>query len=170
MSEPTPSATPADAPKRRRASDQARRPLRALTRLMNFYPPFRGAGIRVRKRDFAAGVFEVEMKLHWWNKNAVGTHFGGSLYMMCDPFYLLILLDRLGPGYVCWDKAATIRFRRPGRGLVTARFEIPPERVAEIRQEVEQKGKTEPVFTAQVLDESGEVVAEIEKVLYVRRG
>ncbi|HEX4953876.1 MAG TPA: DUF4442 domain-containing protein [Thermoanaerobaculia bacterium] len=140
-----------------------------MLRLINFFPAFLGAGIRVRRLDVEAGVVEVEMGLHLWNRNYLGTQFGGSLYSMCDPFYVLILAERLGPGYVVWDKAATIRFRRPGRGRVHARFEVSAEQIEAIRHQADTEPKVEPVLTAQVLDEAGEVVAEVEKVLYVRK-
>lgn len=148
-----------------------RQPLgkRLLLRLMNFYPPFLGAGIRVTTMRPADGVVEVAMKLRWSNRNYLGTHFGGSLYSMCDPFYLLILAERLGPGYVVWDKAATIRFRRPGRGTVRARFELSSGQIDEIRRQAETQDKVEPVFTAQVMNEAGELVAEVEKTLYIRK-
>ena len=81
------------------------------------------------------------MKLRWWNRNYVGTQFGGSLYSMCDPFFMLILVEALGPRYVVWDKAATIRFRRPGRGTVHATFHIPQERIDEIRAAADARRK-----------------------------
>jgi hypothetical protein len=141
---------------------------RWLIRLLNFYPPYLGAGIRVRaSADFR--TFEVRMRLRWWNRNYVHTHFGGSLYSMCDPFFMLILMDHLGRGYVVWDKAATVRFRRPGKGMVRATFHIPAERVEEIRAEADRDGKVEPVFRVDVVNEKGDVVAEVEKLLYVRR-
>jgi hypothetical protein len=87
---------------------------------------------------------------------------------MCDPFFMLILIQALGRGYVVWDKAATIRFRRPGKGTVRATFHIPQERVEEIRAAADRGEKIEPVFTVEVRDGQGEVVAEVEKLLYVR--
>lgn len=141
---------------------------RWMLRLMNLYPPFLGAGIRVRA-SADLRTFEVRMPLHWWNRNYVGTHFGGSLYMMCDPFFMLILLQGLGRGYVVWDKEATIRFRKPGRGTVRATFHVSDDRLAEICAEVDRLGKIEPVFHAEVLDEEGKVVAEVEKLLYIRK-
>lgn len=139
-----------------------------LFRLLNLYPPYMGAGVRV-KTSPDLRTFEVRMRLRWWNRNFVGTHFGGSLYTMCDPFFMLILIGALGRGYVVWDKSATIRFRRPGRGTVAATFHIPQEKVDEIRAAADAEGKVEPVFRAEVVDEAGEVVAEVEKLLYVRR-
>lgn len=138
-----------------------------LLRLLSFWPPYLGAGIRVRP-SADLRTFEVRMKLRWWNRNYVNTHFGGSLYSMCDPFFMLILIQALGRGYVVWDKAATIRFRRPGKGTVRATFHIPQERVDEIRAAADRGEKIEPVFTVEILDEQGEVVAEVEKLLYVR--
>jgi acyl-coenzyme A thioesterase PaaI-like protein len=137
-------------------------------RLLNLYPPYLGAGVRVRA-SADLRTFDVRMTLRWWNRNYVGTHFGGSLYTMCDPFYMLILFEQLGRDYIVWDKAATIRFRRPGKGTVRALFQIPPERIDEIRAAADRDGKVEPVFTVEVRDEKGDLVAEVEKLLYVRR-
>ncbi len=142
---------------------------RLLLRLLAVYPPFLGAGIRVHRLDGDAPGFEVRMKLTWWNRNYVGTHFGGSLYAMCDPFYMLLLIERLGPGYLVWDKAAAIRFRRPGRGTVRARFILPDERVAEIRRAADAGETVEPVLGVDVVGDDGEVVAAVEKTLWVRR-
>ena len=142
---------------------------RWLFRLLSLYPPYLGAGVRVTHVAPDLSAIEVKMKLHLWNRNYVGTHFGGSLYSLVDPFFMLLLIEALGPGYIVWDKEATIRFKRPGKGTVRARFELPPERVEEIRAAVDAAGKTEPRFTVQVLSEEGEVVAEVEKLLYVRR-
>ncbi len=137
--------------------------------LLALYPPYLGAGVRATSIAEDFGTVEVRMGLHFWNRNYVGTQFGGSLYSMVDPFYMLMLIELLGPGYVVWDKAATIRFRRPGRGPVRARLEIPPQRVEEIRRAADAEGRTEPRFTAVVVDEAGEVVAEVEKLLSVRK-
>ena len=139
---------------------------RRLSALLNLYPAYLGAGVRVRRLPDG---YESRMKLRWWNRNYFGTHFGGSLYTMCDPFFTLILAQRLGRDYLVWDKAATIRFRRPGRGTVTARFEIPAEEVEAIRRQAEPGAPVEPVFTAEVRDAAGEVVAEVEKLLWVRK-
>lgn len=140
-----------------------------LLRLINFWPPFLGSGIRVTTKGPDLDQFVVRMKLHRWNANYVGTQYGGSLYSMCDPFFMLILIEKLGPDYVVWDKSARIRFLRPGRGTVTARFAIPAAEVERIRALVDEEGRHEPVFTVQVIDEAGEAVAEVEKTLSIRR-
>ncbi|MEW6405750.1 MAG: YiiD C-terminal domain-containing protein [Chloroflexota bacterium] len=136
-------------------------------RLINFYPPFLGAGIQARNVNESTVC--VEMKLKWFNVNLVGVHFGGSLYAMCDPWFMLILMRKLGSDYIVWDKAASIQFLRPGRGRVKATFHIPQERVDEIRREADAKSKLEPTFTVDVTDDDGQVIARVEKLLYVRR-
>jgi acyl-coenzyme A thioesterase PaaI-like protein len=140
---------------------------RWMERLINLYPPLVGAGIRSSTID--ERTVEVEMKLTLFNVNLVGVHFGGSLYAMCDPWFMLILMRLLGKDYIVWDKAASIQFKKPGRGRVKARFHIPPERVEEIRRDVDVQGKIEPVFFVDVVGEEGEVIASVEKLLYVRR-
>ena len=140
-----------------------------LLRLVNFWPPFLGAGIRVSREGPDLNEFVVRMKLHRWNANYVGTQYGGSLYSMCDPFHMLILIHELGPNYVVWDKSARIRFLRPGRGTVAARFSIPAAEIERIRAVVDEEGRHEPVFTVQVTNGAGETVAEVEKTLSIRK-
>jgi hypothetical protein len=144
-------------------------PKRNLFQWINFYPPFIGAGIRVRKVNETEDAIEVEMKLRFWNKNYVGTHYGGSLYSMCDPFFMLILMRKLGKNYVVWDKAAQIRFLKPGIGKVKARFQIPDAKIQDIRNELETLVKSEYIFMTSVLDEENNIVAEVEKLIYVRK-
>lgn len=157
-------------PPMRRLGEALRRVLgsRALL-LLNVYVPYLGAGVRIRRVAPDATWFEVEMRLRPWNQNYFGTHFGGSLYAMCDPFYALILTENLGPNYTVWDKEASIAFKRPGRGLVRARFEVPPKRIAEIRSLVDDQGKAVACFQAQVVGEDRAVVAIVEKRLSIRR-
>lgn len=142
---------------------------RRFLRLLRIYPPYLGAGVRVRDVEPDLSRVRVEMRLTPWNRNFVGTHFGGSLYSMCDPFFMLMLMMRLGPGYVVWDKSASIEFIRPGRGTVAATFEVSDARVEELRREADRGEKVFPRFEVTVLDRDGEPVARVEKVLYVRR-
>ena len=138
-------------------------------RWINFYPPLLGAGIRVLHKQSDDYTVKVQLKLTRLNFNAVGTHFGGSLYAMCDPFFMLILLQHMGREYIVWDKAASIQFLKPGRGTVQATFHVPPEQIAELRAQADREGKIEPVFNVDVIDEQGEVVAKVEKRLYIRK-
>jgi acyl-coenzyme A thioesterase PaaI-like protein len=136
---------------------------------INLYPPLLGAGIRVLHKPSDEYTIKVQLKLTRLNLNAVGTHFGGSLYAMCDPWFMLILLQHLGRDCIVWDKAAAIQFVKPGRGTVSATFHVSPEQIADLRAQVEQAGKIEPLFNVDVVDEQGEVVARVEKRLYVRK-
>ena len=138
-----------------------------MLRWINIWPPLLGAGIRVRWHSNRA--VDVEMKLRSWNRNYVGTHYGGSLYSMTDPFYMLMLMENLGRGYIVWDKAASIRFRKPGKGKVRAEFRLTDAQLDDIRTQLETLPKLEPTFNVEVKDESGEVVAEVQKVLHIRK-
>jgi hypothetical protein len=139
-----------------------------MLRLVNIWPPLAAAGIRVRwGADMKSA--DVEMKLRPWNRNFVGTHYGGSLYSMTDPFYMLMLIKNLGPAYIVWDKAASIRFRKPGKGKVRAEFRLTDAQLEEIRDRLETEPNYEPTFTVEVKDESGAVVTEVQKVLHIRK-
>jgi len=139
-----------------------------MRRCINIWPPLAGAGIRVQWSQDSRAV-DVEMKLHFWNRNYVGTHYGGSLYSMTDPFYMLMLMENLGREYIVWDKAASIRFRKPGKGRVRAEFRLSEEQLDEIREKLRSQEKYEPTFQVQVKDEAGDVVAEVQKLLHIRR-
>lgn len=138
-------------------------------RHVGLFPPFLAAGIRVPVSDPRGGIYRAEMRLRFYNRNALGTHFGGSLYAMCDPFFALILIEQLGREYEVWDKSAQIEFQRPGRGLVEATFAIGEMEVAEIREAADRGDPAEPVFVAEVTDQSGAIVARVTKTIHVRK-
>jgi len=140
---------------------------RFMEKMINYYPPLFGAGIRSRYID--ERTIQVTMKLTKLNRNIVGVHFGGSLYAMCDPWFMLILMRLLGSDYIVWDKSASIQFLRPGKSKVTATFTISPEREDEIRTAADRGEKLEPTFAVDVMDEENQIVAHVEKLLYVRK-
>lgn len=140
-----------------------------MLRLMRFWPPYLGAGVSVKDIEPDLTGFTVVLKLNRFNRNYVGTQFGGSLYAMTDPFYMLMLIHHLGREYIVWDKAATIRFKKPGKGTVFARFELSKERIDEIRRAANAERKVEPEFQVLIKDAAGTVIAEVDKTLYVRR-
>ncbi len=142
---------------------------RYMRMYLNIWPPFLGAGIRVKQLAPDWKEIDVEMKLRRWNANYVGTHYGGSLYSMADPFFMVMLIENLGKDYIVWDKAASIRFKKPGRGTVSARFRLSDEQIDEIRQSLTSQAKIERVFMVEIRDESDVVVAEVEKLLHIRR-
>ncbi len=111
----------------------------------------------------------VEMDLTFYNKNYMGTQFGGSLYSMTDPWYMLMLIKNLGPEYIVWDKAASIQFKKPGLGKVKAEFVLTQEVIDEIKVTLEKTVKMDKVFKVEIKDETGKLIAEVDKVLYIRK-
>ena len=140
-----------------------------LIKWMSLWPPFLGAGIRVKSITPDFRQIEVEMGLRFWNRNYVGTHFGGSLYAMTDPFYMLMLIENLGRDYIVWDKSSSIQYMRPGRGTVRARFELSEEQIFTIKRAADENPKTEHELQVEVKDEAGVVVAKVTKLLHVRK-
>jgi acyl-coenzyme A thioesterase PaaI-like protein len=136
---------------------------------LNIFPPWVGAGIRVVEVSPTVERVVTQMKLSARNRNMFGTHFGGSLYSMCDPIFALMLHLKLGHEYLVWDKAADIQFLTPGRGVVRATFELSNAEAERVRQQADRAEKVQPTYRVRVVDESGTPVAEIEKLLYVRR-
>jgi len=141
----------------------------ALRRGINLWPPFLGMGIRAKHIAADMKSIDVEMKLRWWNANYVGTHFGGSLFAMTDAFYMLMLMANLGGDYIVWDKAASIRYRKPGKSTVRAEFRLSDAQLDDIREKLKTVEKYEPTFKVEVKDDLGVVIAEVEKLLYVRK-
>jgi len=141
---------------------------RRLIRLINLWPPFLGAGIRLRRLSPDFREADVDMPQRFWNTNYVGVHFGGSLFSMTDAFYMLLLIENLGREYVVWDKSATVRFRKPGRGTVRAEFRLSEAEIEEVRAVVAENGKCERKFMVKIVDSEGDVVAEVEKLIHVR--
>jgi len=142
---------------------------RTLKRIFSIWPPYRGAGIRVRHIADDYSEVIVTMSLHWYNRNYVSTHFGGSLYSMIDPFYMLMIMHLLGNDYIVWDKSAAIKFIAPGTGTVTAHFRMTGAQVAEIREKTAGGEPFLPEYGVDIVDEQGAVVAKAVKRLYIRR-
>lgn len=142
---------------------------RRLKFALNVYPPYLLTGIRVNEINPAWRELHVSMRLRWFNRNAVGTHFGGSLYFMVDPHLMLLLMQALGGDYAVWDKSAKIEFHKPGKGRVHSVVRITDEILEEIRQKTEGGDAYRPQFELTILDEDGDLVATVTKVLHVRR-
>ncbi|MCB1175482.1 MAG: YiiD C-terminal domain-containing protein [Leptospiraceae bacterium] len=131
------------------------------------FGPYRGASIEPHVLD--EHTIEVRMPLVLSNTNYVGAHFGGSLYSMCDPWFMALLIKHLGPDYMVWDKGAKIDFVQPGQGTVKAVFHIPAVELDEIREQLQKSKKLIRHYTVTVQGESGETVATVDKELYIRR-
>lgn len=139
-----------------------------LRRLMNFWPPFFFAGIRVQHISEDFREVDVTLKLHWYNRNYVGSHFGGNLFSMTDPFFMLMLMHILGPKYLVWDRAATIEFVAPGRGTVRARFRMSEAQIADVTEQTRGGDKYLPTFHVDVLGADDQLIAKVSKTVYIR--
>jgi len=146
-----------------------KRPSWLLRLVMNLWPPYLGAGIRVRHIADDYREIIVEMPLRLRNRGYFGTHFGGSLYAMTDPFFALMVLYNLPDEYLVWDKAASIEFLAPGRSRMRARFVLADEDLERIVRMTASGDKHLHLFNVDVVDEEGLVVAKVEKIVYVRR-
>lgn len=140
-----------------------------LEKIINFYGPFLGAGVKLDHMTKNFRHAKVSMRLTFYNKNYMGTQFGGSLYAMVDPWYMLMLIKNLGKDYIVWDKAATINFRKPGKGTVFAEFNLTEAHLEEIRATLVTQNKMDYIFKVEVKDKEGKLIAEVDKVLYIRK-
>jgi hypothetical protein len=140
-----------------------------LKLLINLYPPYWGTGISVKSISPDYRQICVQMKMRWYNRNYVKTHFGGSLYAMTDPFYMLMLIHILGKEFIVWDKTAHIDFIKPAQGTVTARFLIQEEQIGKMINMTSGGQKYFPEFSVDIENKAGEKVARVLKTLYIRK-
>ncbi|NZA28079.1 DUF4442 domain-containing protein [Luteimonas sp. SJ-92] len=140
-----------------------------LRLVMNLWPPFLFSGIHVDRIGVDWRSARVELRMRPWNRNYVGTHFGGSLFSMTDPFWMLLVKESLGRDYMVWDRAAEIEFLSPGRGTVHAEFAVDEDILRTMRQATAGGDKYLHWFATDIVDAAGEVVARLRKQIYVRR-
>ena len=142
---------------------------RTLRHILNLWPPFLFSGVHVTALTADYRHARVELRMRPWNRNYVGTHFGGSLFAMTDPFWMLLVMQSLGRDYIVWDKSGTIDFVKPGRGTVHASFDLDEALLQQLRAETADGQRTLHWFETDVIDADGEVVARLRKQLYLRR-
>ena len=133
--------------------------------LSRMYAPFVGAGIRVTKVSPDLREMEVKMKLRWYNKNYVGTHYGGSIFSMTDPFYMLMLIQNLGKEYMVWDKASRIQFLKPGKTELSAKFHLSNQLIEDIISKTKDGSPYFAEFGIDVTDTSEQVIARVDKTV-----
>jgi acyl-coenzyme A thioesterase PaaI-like protein len=134
----------------------------------NLWPCYRGTGGRVSFIAADWSEVRIRLPLSWRTRNYVGTIYGGSIYGAIEPFYMIMLIHRLGPEFEVWDKAATIRFRKPGRSTLTARLALPDGEEAAIREALRGARSVDRTYRIELVDAAGVVHAEVDKVVYVR--
>ena len=142
---------------------------RRLRWLFNLLPAYRGTGGRVTYIASDFREVRVKLPLSWRTRNYVGTIFGGSLYSAVDPVLMIMLIQNLGPGYTVWDKSATIRFLKPGRATLYARFTLDEAELSEIRRLLESAPSVDRVYTVELKDAAGVAHARVEKTIYIRK-
>ncbi|MDP2498658.1 MAG: DUF4442 domain-containing protein [Candidatus Palauibacterales bacterium] len=135
----------------------------------NLFPAYWCTGARITYLADDFREIRVRLPLSWRTRNYVGTIFGGSMYAAVDPMYMMMLIQNLGADYEVWDKSASIRFRKPGRGTLRARFLLPEEEIVDIRRTLEEEPTTDRRYTVDLVGEEGEVHATVEKVVHVRK-
>ena len=140
-----------------------------LKRMLNLYPPYLGAGVKVTYISEDWKELHVSMSLRWFNRNAVGTHFGGSLYSMIDPHLMLLLMQLLGKEYLVWDKSADIEFVKASKKKVTSVLKVSNEDLKVIRRRTINGEKYFSNFIVEIRDEDDDLVAKVNKTIYVRR-
>jgi len=144
-------------------------PIRWIFKLWQLWPPFLGAGISLSYFSDDLKTVQTRLKLRFWNRNYVGTQYGGSMFSMTDPIYMVMLLHNLGSQYIVWDKAASIRYVKPGKTDLTADFQLTDEILNFIRDQVEKNEKLDWLTTVVIKDKENQVIAEVEKVIYIRK-
>ncbi len=142
---------------------------RKLRLLFNFWPPFLFAGIRIEAVADDWRYARARLKLRWYNRNYVGTAFGGSLFALTDPFWMILLMESLGRDYVVWDKAAEIDFIAPGRTDVIAEFRVEDSVLDELRAASADGSKVLRWFSTDIRSLDGELIARVRKQIYLRR-
>ncbi len=140
-----------------------------MRRLMNLWPPFLFSGIRVLDIGEDWRSARIVLRRRWYNKNYVGTHFGGSLFAMTDPYWMILIMECLGRDYIVWDKAAEIEFVAPGKEDVFAEFHVDDVLLDEIRSATASGEKYLRWLPIEVKTASGELIARVKKQIYVRR-
>ncbi len=140
-----------------------------LCRVFNLWPPFLFAGIRVERISDDWRRARVRMRLRWYNRNYVGTHFGGSLFAMTDPFWMILVTESLGSDYIVWDRAGTIDFIAPGRGDAVAEFHVADAALEEIRSATADGRKYLRWFETEITALDGSTMARVRKQLHIRQ-
>ncbi len=143
--------------------------LKNVFQWMWLWPPFLGSSISIKEMNKDLTRIVVQMKRRPWSQNYVGTQYGGSLFSMTDPFFMLMLIEHLGKQYIVWDKAGAIRYKKPAKGTVYATFELTKEKIAEIKKLADENPKYEPTFLVEIKDDEGSVIAEVDRLVYVKR-
>jgi hypothetical protein len=134
----------------------------------NFFPAYRGTGAQLTYLAADWREIRIKLPLSWRTRNYVGTIYGGSMYGAVDPFYMVMLINLLGPDYVVWDKAAAIQFERPGRSTLYATFLVARQETDAIVAGLAGQRSLERHYQVRLVDRDGIVHATVDKTIYIR--
>lgn len=140
---------------------------RALKYLFNMSPMYRGTGARLLEVRDNYQYVKLKLPLNYRTKNYVGTLYGGHMYSCVDGVYMVQLINILGSAYVVWDKAASIRFKRPGNQTLFAEFILTNAFISQIKEEIKSQKEKDYTLKVALKDKEGKVYAEVEKVIYI---
>ncbi len=135
----------------------------------NLYPAFRGTGAKVIYIAEDRRTIRIALPLNWRTRNIFGTLFGGAMYAATDPLYAILIKVGLGPGYIVWDKAGTIRYRKPGRSTLYAECSVSEGELADLRQRLEVEASVDLDYEIPLTDAGGVVHAVVMKTIFVAR-
>ena len=135
----------------------------------NLFPAYRGTGGRVTHIADDWHRVSVKVPLSWRTRNYYGTIYGGSIYGAVDPIFVLMLVKILGGEYIVWDKAAKIRFKKPGKETLYVDFILTPDEIAAIRDLAENERSIDRIYNIELRDKAGVVHAIIEKTIYIAK-
>ena len=134
----------------------------------NLSPMYRRSTGRIVKVSDDLLQVNVRIKLSYKNSNYVGSIFGGSLFSATDPIFMIQLLNILDESYVVWDKAATIKFKRPAKENCYVDFIFTKDEIAQIKKDVSQNNEIDLVKNITITNKDKTVVfAEVSKTIYV---
>jgi acyl-coenzyme A thioesterase PaaI-like protein len=134
----------------------------------NLYPVYRRTGARITYMSHDLREVRIKLPLTWKTRNYVGTIFGGSMYAAVDPLYMVMLINILGPEYIVWDKAASIKFKQPGRSTLRAEIKITKIETDYIRKALKEQNKLDRTYQIELVDEEGNICAVVEKIIHFK--
>ena len=133
----------------------------------NLHPAFRSTGGRVVHVAPDIRHIRIRLPLTWKTKNIVGSLYGGSLFAITDGAHPAMLMAALGEDYIIWDKAASIRYRKPGYTTLYADFRVTPEEMAGIRDVLAERHEVDWIFQIEIKDADGVVHTVVERTVYI---
>jgi acyl-coenzyme A thioesterase PaaI-like protein len=135
----------------------------------NFFPVYRRTGARITYISGDWCEVHIKLPLNWKTRNYVGTIFGGSMYAAVDPLYMVMFIKLLGPEYIVWDKAASIKFKQPGRSTLHAKFKIEKAELNYIRKTLKVQSNLDRTYQIELIDKDGAICAMVEKIIHFKK-